>query len=170
MSLEGDNLVNRFAFNAWANLHLTRLLAQLTHEELHAENGRFYWGSAWTLLLHMLQAERGWLNNCMGADMTGNVWNFPATSIGDVIAYLEQAGPAHLAYVASLSAEELVAPVDISHTFGDAPRLTRRCEVLTHIINHSTEHRCDLAHFLTDHNLSPDEMGYLDFLVASRLY
>lgn len=167
MALGSDNLANRFAFNAWANLHLARLLAQLPEEELHAPDARFYSGSAWTLLVHMLNAERGWLNNCKGADMTGDVWDIPCANIAEVVAYLEEVGPTNLAYVAALGEEELAAPVDISHNFGNTPRLTCRCEVLTHIVNHGTEHRCDLAHFLTDRNLSPGEMGYLDYLVAS---
>lgn len=170
MNLESDNLANRFAFNAWANLHLVRLLAQLPDELLRVPNSRFYTGSAWSLLIHMLNAERGWLNNCKGADMTGDVWDIPASTIAEVIDYLEKAGVANLEYVASLSADELAGPVDISHNFGNPPFLVRRCEVLSHIVNHSTEHRCDLAHFLTDHDLSPGEMGYLDFVVAHKLY
>lgn len=166
--MQRELLHHYFGFSHWANEHLLALLSQLPDETLNAENMRFYSGSAWDAVKHLLDVEWSWLRCCRGLDMKPYLWDVHAFGdIREAIAFAGEEYPRVQAYVGALGDDELAEMVNINSGRPDAPpEYMSRGDLLMHILNHSTEHRSDLAHFLTDHNLSPGDLDYLDWVIA----
>jgi uncharacterized damage-inducible protein DinB len=93
------------------------------------------------------------------------VWDhFPMNNMQELLAFLAEEYPRVDAYVANLGEEDLAEIININGPDRE-PELLAQADVLLHIFNHSVEHRGDLAHFLTDHDLSPGDLDYLDWLL-----
>jgi uncharacterized damage-inducible protein DinB len=155
-----------FAFNHWANRRLLALLSQLPDDVLNADDTRFYSGSAWGAVKHLVDVEWSWLRCSQGLDMKPYVWDLhPFGSIREANTFVAEEYPRVEAYVANLSDADYAEMLPINSANPDIPPPTvARADLLMHILNHGTEHRGDLAHFLTDRNLSPGDLDYLDYL------
>ncbi len=163
-----DLLRRYFAFDHWANTHVATLLSHLPREVLEAEAPRFYSGSAWTMLRHMLDVEWSWLRCCQGLSMTEWLWDaYAVGTIEEALAFMAEEYPCVMAYVETLSEAQLAEMINLAPE-GREPRYRTRGDVMLHLLNHGTEHRGDLAHFLTDHDLSPGDLDYLDWLTRER--
>ncbi len=163
------NLMKRyFAFDHWANTHVATLLAQLPREVIEADSARFYSGSAWTLLRHMVDVEWSWLRCCQLLDMKDWVWDiYPMETLDEMLAFLAEEYPRVIAYVETLTDADLEEMIPFPSDKEGNERQRTRGDVMLHLLNHGTEHRGDLAHFLTDHNLSPGDLDYLDWLTRT---
>jgi uncharacterized damage-inducible protein DinB len=68
-------------------------------------------------------------------------------------------------YVQSLDAAALNAPIALGTAPDGSPRQAKRWHILAHLLNHSTQHRTELARYLTDSGYSPGDLDLLDLLV-----
>ena len=67
-------------------------------------------------------------------------------------------------YIGGLSENDLVKKI----SFGKPEQKLEQKLILLHIINHGTEHRTELGHFLTDCENSPGELGLVYYLTRVR--
>jgi len=166
--MNNDQLSRLFAHSHWANTHVAMLLNQLPQRVLEADSSRFYTGGAWQALRHIVDVEWSWLRCCQGLDMKAWVWDvFPMNNMQELLDFIAEEYPRVDAYVDALSEADLAQMVNINNAT-EEPQFVTRGDLLMHIFNHSVEHRGDLAHFLTDHNLSPSDLDYLDWLLAEN--
>lgn len=67
--------------------------------------------------------------------------------------------------VGRLTESELAAPLHYSSTSGTA-HSQPVWQILLHVVNHGTQHRSEVAHFLTEAGQSP---GDIDLILYARL-
>jgi len=68
------------------------------------------------------------------------------------------------AYIQSLDSAALQATVEFGAA--EAPQQAKRWHILLHLLNHSTQHRTELARYLTDRGHSPGDFDLLDLLMG----
>jgi uncharacterized damage-inducible protein DinB len=151
-----------YDYNYWATDRLVQTAARITDEQFTTPT-RFPWGSLRGTLVHILAAERYWLNRWQGLtprpDPTGS--DFPT-----LVALREQwpHDEAELrSYLATLTDEDLDRP----HTYVlrngaavSAPLWAR----IVHVVTHGTLHRGEAAQMLTEFGHSPGDIDLADFL------
>lgn len=166
--MQGTQYTRLFDHSHWATLRVARLMSQLPQETLEADSTRFYQGSAWEMLRHIVDVEWSWLRCCQGLDVKGWVWDaYPLGDMTEMLAFLAEEYPRVHDYVAGLDQAALDEQININGPDETAQYL-RRGDLLMHIFNHGVEHRGDLAHFLTDHNLSPGDLDYIDWYLHTQ--
>lgn len=154
-------------YNNWANRHLLALTAQEGEVALREPSPFFDHGSAWETFVHIYAAEWGWLRAARGLDMRDNEWDTePPADLAALLdaglrldADLEQ-------YVRGLDDAALAEQVDIGKSQRRAPEWVSRADILVHVVNHGTQHRAELALFLTAQGHSPGDIDYLDFVTG----
>ena len=135
-----------FDFNHWANARLLVLLSQLPDDVLNADDSRFYSGSAWDAVKHLVDVEWSWLRCAQRLDMKPYVWDLHAFgNIREANAFIAEEYPRAAAYVASLSDADFAEMLPINSANPNLPPPTvSRADLLMHILNHGTEHRATL--------------------------
>ena len=154
-----------FAYHYWALGQLFNHLAELTPAQLNAETDRFYSGSAFLAMRHLLDVDWSWMQWSMGLPGKDYLWEVePLPDLAALQAFVAREQHRVLDYLDRLSQEDLAGEVDIGSAQGRAPRWFKRWQILLHIINHGTEHRTELAHYLTDLGHSPGELNFMHYL------
>lgn len=118
-------------------------------------------GSAHETLLHILVVDWGWREFCTGNDDDDSYpegWPFP--DLATITRFWSEEHLRLRAYVGSASEQELEEHLswDSEGRHFSAPRWA----IVLHIVNHGTQHRSELARYLTERGHSP---GDLDDLV-----
>lgn len=162
-----DVLRRQYGYTYWANGRVLDTAAKLTPEQLH-ETGGVGSGSIRDTLVHMMSAHRGWLSWWDG-------------SLSAMEAYNRQLDPAEYPDIAALKrawAEierqtrafvDSLGDEDPGRMYGfDLPN-GQRWEMalwgmMTHIVNHSTQHRSEIAMMLTGLGHSPGDLDLIYFL------
>src|SRR5690349_2600958 len=147
-------------FHAWANDRILAVAAYLSDEELRRP-GTFDHGSAFDTLRHLVDVDWSWRELCAGNDVGDTyVWDhgFVLDELAAIHAFCLQEDGRLRAYVESLD------DAGLSQTMGD--EAWPRWLVLAHVVNHGTQHRSELARYLTECGHSP---GDLDLLSALEL-
>lgn len=111
------------------------------------------------LLLHMLDVDWSWRLAIIGENAEKELWlSVPLPDLASLRAYWRDEAAILLDYVRGLSDEQLdeeVTPVWMKATF-------KRKHIITHIVNHGTEHRTDLGWYFTSLGHSPGDLGFLE--------
>ena len=146
-------------YHAWADDRVFALAVAITEEDLRAPASLDH-GSAWDTLRHLVDVNWSWREFCVGNDIgQAYVWDF-VDGLDDLAGLhaLSREDDATLrAYVASL--DEAALAEELSMT----PEEHRpRWLILMHLLNHGTQHRTELARFLTDRGRSPSDLDLLD--------
>jgi uncharacterized damage-inducible protein DinB len=149
-------------YNHWANQRILRTAREISAEQFAApftpDPG---WGSLRGTLLHALDTEYGWRNIVQFGQETDVMDEADFADVASVAARWEEEHAAWLAYVNSLSDEQL----NSAYQFGDEPKQERRVwHTLLHTLNHSTQHRAEAALMLTHYGRSPGELDFNGFL------
>lgn len=164
--MQADILRSLYDYNRWANERVFRTAELLTPEQLNAPStaGR---GSIRETLLHMLGAHRGWLSWWDG-------------SLSAMAAYQQRPDPADypdLAAVRRLAAEVEAQTQAFVNTLTDADATrvyeftppnspTERMilwQMMTHVANHGTQHRSEVAAMLSAAGHSPGDLDMIDY-------
>jgi uncharacterized damage-inducible protein DinB len=153
-----------FAYNQWARSRLLEQVAKLSQDDYTAPRGLDY-GSIRATLVHNLSAEAGYLARWQGAtpersideaslptcDTLRERWNAEQSKIDAFLAKLIDADlRRELRFHSAQANREFVHPL---------------WAYLTQCINHSTQHRSEIALTTTQLGLSP---GNLDLIVYLR--
>ena len=163
--MDADSLLALVRFHAWANDRILTLAGEVPDAALRAPASLDY-GTAWDTLRHLVDVDWSWREFCTGNDVGETyAWDhgFVLEDLATIHAFCLQEDERLRTYVASLDD----TAVNESMPLGEGPEdVVPRWLIVAHIANHGTQHRSELARYLTECGHSP---GELDLLDAPRL-
>ena len=135
------------------------LCGNLTDEDLRAPAG-FDHGTAFQTLRHLVDVDWSWREFCTGNDVGKTyAWDvYPLEDLEQIERFWAQERDRLTRYVASLDQEALDEPLTIGSS---EPVTVARAMILAHVVNHGTQHRTELARYLTDHGHSPGDLDLI---------
>jgi uncharacterized damage-inducible protein DinB len=160
------DLLELLHFNYWANHRILACAAKVTVEQL-MEPTHLDHGSAFQTLLHLLDTEWGWrlLAQRLPADQM--LWE--VTDLAD-LAKVQAAWRVDettmLAYAQGLDEAALNQEIELGTTPSGNPKTAKLWQILVHVIDHSAQHRSELARYFTICGHSPGDLNFLDFLFS----
>ena len=157
--MDPETLLAFVRFHAWANDRILATAASLSDEELR-RTGSFDHGSAFQTLRHLVDVDWSWREFCTGNDIGKTyVWDhgFVLDDLPAVHEFSIEEDARLRTFVESLDEAALNEPWGTSEDF-KRPRWL----VIAHVVNHGTQHRSELARYLTECGHSPGELDLLD--------
>jgi uncharacterized damage-inducible protein DinB len=148
-------------FHAWANDRILATMAGLWDEEFRGSSNLDH-GSAFATLRHLVDVDWSWRELCMGNDVGDTyVWDhgFALDDLPSLHAFCLEEDARLRTYVESLDQAALTESLAMTADFA-VPRWL----VLAHVVNHGTQHRSELARYLTECGHSPGDLDLLDAL------
>jgi uncharacterized damage-inducible protein DinB len=159
--MDGDSLLALVRFHAWANDRILTTAAGLTEEELLRPSVLDH-GSAFQTLRHLVDVDWSWRELCMGNDIGDTyVWDhgFTLDDLPAIHSFCVEEDARLRSYVESLDDAALTESLTMTADFS-RPRWL----ILAHVVNHGTQHRSELARYLTECGHSPGDLDLLDAL------
>ncbi|MEX2030538.1 MAG: DinB family protein [Anaerolineales bacterium] len=150
-------------FNAWANRRIFRKAARLPLRILRGKTSLSY-PSPLATLVHILDVQWYWREAAQSGRLpsaTLRPSDFPR--LQSLRRRWDEEDDLFLEFVRSRTDRQLLAPVTYSWPQA-RPRKRPLWHLLMHVVNHGTQHRSELALFLTSRQLSPGNMDFLDFI------
>jgi uncharacterized damage-inducible protein DinB len=146
-------------YHVRSNERVLDVAAQLSEDELRGPASLDH-GTAFDTLLHMAIVDWGWREECIGND--------------DPDSYPDAWPPENLEHLKTFWADEHARLIDyvgdpgahplderITWEGENGPVAATRTMVLTHVVNHGTQHRSELARYLTERGHSPGDLDLL---------
>ncbi len=149
-------------FHAWANDQILTVAAGLSDDEFRAP-GKLDHGSAFQTLRHLMDVDWSWREFCTGHNVGDTyVWDhgFVLDDLRAIHAFCLEEDRRLRHYVESI---DDTAPSESLATGADF--VVPRWLILAHLVNHGTQHRSELARYLTECGHSPGDLDLLDALV-----
>jgi uncharacterized damage-inducible protein DinB len=159
--VQTSDIKTLYAFHYWANHRILAQCAKLNTEQLQTKvspDARTLHGT----LVHQLDTEWGWRLRIEDLPDPGEMSEADLPTVAAIQARWEQDEREMLAYINRLSDEQLNGV--IRYPVNDGWRERVLWHVLVHIVNHSTQHRSEVAILLTNAGFSPGEMDFNYFL------
>ena len=139
-----------------------RILDQSTKlsEEEFRRPGTTDNGSAYDTLLHMVIVDWSWREFCIGNDDDDSYpdgWPFP--DLATIRSFWDDEHARLLGYASSLDEPAMSETLtwESEGTQWSAPRW----EVIAHVVNHGTQHRSEMARYLTECGNSPGDLDLI---------
>jgi len=161
--MDRDTLLAFVRYHAWANDRILATAGAIPDEALR-EPAALDHGTAFATIRHLVDVDWSWREFCGGNDIgDAYVWDLGYTldDLPALHAFSLEDGARLRDYVGSLDQAALDEPLALSEDPADT---VPRWLILAHVVNHGTNHRTELARFLTDHGHSPGELDLLDAL------
>ena len=161
--MDADSLLAFVRYQAWANDRLLTTAADLSDEEFR-RTGVLDHGSAFDTLRHLADVDWSWREFCAGNDVGQTyVWDhgFTLDDVPSIHAFCLEEDARLRRYVTSLDRTALDEPLALSEEPGD---VIPRWLIVAHTVNHGTQHRSELARYLTECGHSPGDLDLLDAL------
>lgn len=158
--MESDTLLAFVRFHAWANDRILSTAAELSDEELRKPAVLDH-GSAFDTVRHLIDVDWSWREFCAGNDVGQTyVWDhgFVLDDLPATHAFCLEEDARLRTYVASLDDTALAEPA------GNAEWSAPRWLIVAHVVNHGTQHRSELARYLTECGHSPGDLDLIDAL------
>jgi len=150
-------------YNYWANRRLLVRAASLSQAQL-SEHAPTMWKSIMDTMAHVLGAEWIWRQRAQEGVSPVALLN------GDKFGTLEvlqqrwaEEEAAMLAYLDGLIDADLNRVIQYKNTAGDTFERPL-WQILTHVVNHGTQHRSEVALYLTNFDCSPGDMDISIYL------
>lgn len=157
--MDGESLLGFVRFHAWANDKILTTTAGLSDEELRRPDVLDH-GSAFETIRHLVDVDWSWREFCIGNDVGDTyVWDhgFVLDDLPAIHAFCLEEDARLRGFVESLDDAGLNEP------WGTRPDFRiPRWLVVAHVVNHGTQHRSELAHYLTQCGHSPGDLDLLD--------
>lgn len=164
--VHAEHLLALVRFHAWANDRILTTAAELSDEEMRRPD-TLDRGTAFDTIRHLVDVDWSWREFCTGNDV-GETYAWDRFELGDlpsVHAFSLDEDARFRDYVASLDDAALAEPLSMSE---DPADVIPRWLILVHVVNHGTQHRSELAHYLTRCGHSPGDLDLLDALTMPR--
>ena len=148
-------------FHAWANDRVMTTTARLPEDRFRGTASLDH-GSVFGTLRHLVDVDWSWREFCTGNDVGDTyVWDhgFALEDLPALHEFCLEEDARLRSYVESLDGDALRETLHVSADFV-APRWL----VLAHVVNHGTQHRSELARYLTECGHSPGDLELLDAL------
>jgi uncharacterized damage-inducible protein DinB len=161
--VNADSLLAFVRFQAWANDRILTAAAGLSDEEFHRTEVLDH-DSAFHTLRHLVDVDWSWREFCCGNDVGETyAWDhgFALDDLPAIRAFCLDEDARLREYVASLDDAALAEPLAMSDEPGD---VIPRWLIIAHVVNHGTQHRSELARYLTECGHSPGDLDLLDAL------
>ncbi len=157
------DLQTLLSYSAWATNKLLAACEGITHEEFFrplAPNPG--WQTLWATLAHMLDAEYGWRCALQSQDSSNILTGDDFPNLPALQHRWQEEHAAWARYLASLP------ETNIHKGYGAEPESTMLVwQVVVHVVNHATQHRSEVAAFLTGLGHSPGELDFDLYLQGS---
>lgn len=159
--MDADTLLALVRFHAWANDRILTTAAGLSDEEFR-RTANLDHGSAFQTLRHLVDVDWSWRELCIGNDVGDTyVWDqgFALDYLSAIHTFCLKEDARLRSYVESLDDAALSESLAMSADFA-RPRWL----IVAHVVNHGTQHRSELARYLTECGHSPGDLDLLDAL------
>ena len=159
--MDANTLLAFVRFHAWANSRLLTTAASLSDQEFRNPVNLDH-GSAFQTFRHLVDVDWSWREFCAGNDIGDTyVWDhgFALDDLPAIHAFCLEEDARLRSYVESLDDAALTESL-----VGGADFARPRWLVIAHVVNHGTQHRSELARYLTECGYSPGELDLLDAL------
>ena len=159
--MDADSLLALVRFHAWANDRVLTTAAGLSDDEFR-RTANLDHGTAFQTLRHVVDVDWSWREVLLGNDVGETyVWDhgFALDDLPAIHAFCLEEDTRLRSYVESLDDAALTESLAMSADFA-RPRWL----VVAHIVNHGTQHRSELARYLTECGHSPGDLDLLDAL------
>ncbi len=159
--MDTDTLLALVRFHAWANDRILTTAASLSDDEFRRAAVLDH-GSAFQTLRHLVDVDWSWREVLLGNDVGDTyVWDhgFALDDLPSIHAFCLEEDARLRSYVESHDDGTLTEPLALGPDFARPPWL-----VIAHIVNHGTQHRSELARYLTECGHSPGDLDLLDAL------
>ena len=146
-----------YDYNYWASHRLLNTAEQCTPEQLDASLP-MSWHSVLGTFVHILGAEWVWRQRCQtGVSPAGLLDAAQFTTLAALRGRWDEEEAALRAYVNGLSDDDLQRVVEYRNTSGQSFRRSL-WQILLHMVNHGTQHRGEVALYLTTFGHSPGDI------------
>ncbi|HVD46514.1 MAG TPA: DinB family protein [Candidatus Limnocylindria bacterium] len=159
--MNADTLLAFIRFHAWANDRILTMAAGMSNDLFRA-TGKFDHDSAFHTLRHLVDVDWSWREFCFGNHVGETyVWDhgFVLDDLPAIHAFCLEEDMRLRNYVESLDDTALSESLAIGADFA-VPRWL----ILAHVVNHGTQHRSEVARYLTECGHSPGNLDLLDAL------
>ena len=155
-----------YDYNEYANRHLLKVAAGLGDDNVVYSPEASVAGVVSTMA-HVAAAQVNWLERWRGGvNRISTVELASATrSLGDVRAAFDRSHAALSEYIASLTDADLDRPLAYKDSRG-APNERPLWQLMTHVANHGTYHRGEVAMALTALGHSPGDLDFVFWEIA----
>ena len=161
--VDRDSLLALVRYHGWANDRILATAANLADDDLRRQ-GTLDRGSAFDTLRHLVDVDWSWREFCVGHEVGETyVWDhgYTVDDVRQLHAFTREEDARLHDYVAALDELALDEPLVMSEEPDDT---IPRWLILTHVVNHGTQHRSELAHYFTVCGHSPGDLDLLDAL------
>ena len=159
--MKTNEILTLFDYNYWANRRILDAAAQVMPEQMVMPTS-LSWGTVHGTLVHTLSAEWIWRVRCQEGVSPSSLLDAAEFSTLDRLRQRwDEEEQAMRSYLGAMADEDLAQTIDYKNTRG-LPHSMVLWSILVHVVNHGTQHRAEVAHFLTDFGQSP---GDVDFIV-----
>jgi uncharacterized damage-inducible protein DinB len=156
--MDAESLLALVRFHAWANERILTTAQGLSDEEFRRP-APFDHGSAFQTLRHLADVDWSWRQLCIGNDVGETyVWDhgFVLDDLRSIRTFCVEEDARLRKFVEGLDHAALAEPLGR----GSLPRWL----IIAHVVNHGTQHRTELARYLTDCGHSPGDLELIDAL------
>ena len=150
-----------YQFHYWANRRILAQCAKMNVEQLQAKVSPDARNLLETLV-HQLDTEWGWRLRCEDLPDPGEMSTAELPTVAAIQTRWEQDEREMWAYIERLSDAQLNGIM--RYPIPDGWRERVLWHVLVHIVNHSTQHRSEIAILLSNAGFSPGEMDFNFFI------
>ena len=156
------DLAHLFAYTRWANGKMLDSVEPLTDEEFHRAIGGSF-GSVQGTLAHVYGADWVWLERWHGRSPRALSEAQTVPTLADVREKWAAVQEGHRAFVESLTPEKISQPLTYQNFKGETWTYAIG-DALTHLVNHNTYHRGQVATLLRQLGKPAVSTDYLRFL------
>lgn len=154
-------------YNYWANRRILARAEALSSEQLH-EKAPTMWDSIMGTMTHVLGAERIWRHRIQALSHTPLFPPDQAITLELLNQRWAEEEQLMRDYLAGLSDGDLERVVEYQNMAGETFRRTL-WHILTHVVNHGTQHRSEVALSLTNFDASPGDMDITRYLTEKGM-
>jgi uncharacterized damage-inducible protein DinB len=157
--MDADSLLALVRFHAFANDRILTTATALSDDEFRRV-GPFDHGTAFGTVRHLVDVDWSWREYLTGNDVGQTyVWDhgFELDDLPALHAFSLEEDARLRGYVETLDDLALDEPIEV----GDDLTVPRWL-LVAHMVNHGTQHRSELARYLTECGHSPGELDLLD--------